>query len=101
MSGLDAKVAAFAAKARLLRQRLEEQEASLVERDVYLRASLDSVPAVRSWLAGIPERRAEELAMAVGCTTETARGVLTELMLRIAGELGDIGADVTVAVAGA
>ena len=97
-SGVAAKVAAFTAKARLLRERLDEQEATLVERDVYLRASLDHVPAVRSWLAGIPERRAEELAAVLGCSAETARGVLTELVLRTVGELGDISRDVTVAV---
>lgn len=91
-------MAAFAAKARLLCQHLEEQEAALVERDVHLRASLYRVPVVRAWLAGIPERRTEELAAVLGCSAETARGVLTELVLRIADELGDIGADVTVAV---
>jgi hypothetical protein len=100
-AGTAAKVAAFAAKARLLRQRLDDQEAALCERDVYLRVSLDRVPVVRAWLAGIPERRAKELAAVLGCSVETARGVLTELVLRIAGELGDIGSDVAVAVVAA
>lgn len=93
-----AKVAAFSAKARLLRQRLEEREATLVERDVYLRASHEQVPLVRAWLDSLPERRAEELAAAVGCSAETARTVLAELIVRITGELGDIGSEVTAAV---
>jgi hypothetical protein len=71
-SGTCAQVRAFQAKARLLRHRLEDQEATLVERDAYLRRSLERVPVVRAWLAGIPERRAEELAAAVGCPVETA-----------------------------
>jgi hypothetical protein len=97
-SGVAAKVAAFAAKARLLQQRLDEQEATLVERAICLRVNLDHVPMVRAWLAGIPERRREQLATATGCSIETARGVLDELILRITEELGDMAAEVTEAI---
>jgi hypothetical protein len=93
-----AQVASLVAKAALLRQRPDDQEAELIDRGRLLDASLARGPIVRTWLAGIPDRRAPGLAVTLACPVETARAALSDLLTATTDDLGDVGQDITIAI---
>ena len=101
--GTAAKVAAFTAKARLLRHLLDQQEASLGARDAYF--ARQPRPAYRRCTPGWPGSLTDAPVNSLRSSAvrwRLPRVVLAELLIRIkAAELGDIASEVTVAVVAA